>query len=245
MLLLGCGEVARPAPTDGATAGGGTAAASSGGTGGGGWTPCSSPDGYRICGGSAETECPHDDPACSTCLHWEIGYEDVLSVCANDAYQTSLEFDELCWKCVDGCICIDFGEFSCAPYDIGVLIAQQGGAAQLRYADWGLWTGDPLPLPQTCPTLSGVSVCGGNCGGCPAGQHCTGRSPLHPYGVCFPDELNSCSKDKIFCDAGKACFFFTVEPSAMELSYENGYCLPLETCLATAEKLPGGGECIP
>jgi hypothetical protein len=126
-----------------------------------------------------------------------------------------------------------------------VLIAQQGGAAQLRYADWGLWTGDPLPEPDVCPTLPGVSICGGNCGGCPAGQHCTGRSPLHPYGVCFPDELTSCAKDTDPCDGDKACFFFTVEAEAMEVSYDHGYCLPLETCLATAENLPGGGECIP
>jgi hypothetical protein len=167
----------------------------------------------------------------------------------NEAYNASLEFDQICWKCVDGGICFDLGmgvgAFHCAPYDVGILFEQYGAENRLRYADWGLWTGDPLPEPETCPSISGVPICGGNCGGCPAGQHCTGRSPLHPFGVCFRDDEKSCTKDEPSCDAGDACFFFAVEVEAMPLAYEAGHCVPLESCVATAEQLPGGGECIP
>jgi hypothetical protein len=131
----------------------------------------------------------------------------------------------------------------CAPFDLGVLYAKAGYAERVRYADWGLFTGEPLPEPTSCPSVEGVLLCGGNCGGCPPETTCTGRSPLHPYGICAP--ADDCSPPEgQWCGPGLGCFIWTVEPEAQALADRLGYCYPLATCEKMAAGVPGGGKCV-
>jgi hypothetical protein len=210
-----------------------------------GWTQCASPSGYAVCGGTAN--CPTNSDACSgSCSASPLG------ACGNAAL---LQFGgpNLCAdSCADGDICVAyFNEataFFCAPFDLGVLFAQNGATDRVRYADMGSWTGQSLPLPATCPTVPGVQVCGGNCGACLQGDVCTGRSPLHPYSFCAPPSSGPCSAGSHDCgnDGGTlGCLTFTVDSAAQSLANTNGLCLPRDICLSVAAGLPGGATCSP
>lgn len=131
----------------------------------------------------------------------------------------------------------------CMPYNIGVLFANAGYADWVRYADFGLFTGEPIPAPTSCPTIEGVPLCGGNCGGCPPETVCTGRSRLHPYGICAP--IDTCDPEyDDWCGAGRGCFMWIVEPEAQALADQKGYCYPLAICQKMAAEVPGGGKCV-
>lgn len=153
--------------------------------------------------------------------------------------------------CADGEILAEFTSslayFLCVDPEVGQLMANAGYPERVRYADWGLWTGAPLPEPGTCPTVDGFTICGGTCGGCPEGRVCTGRSPLHPYGICVTAPLSGnatyCGDDKNHCDPGQSCFRFTVEPDAQALADLHGWCFGPDECNAIAAGLPGGGTC--
>jgi hypothetical protein len=130
---------------------------------------------------------------------------------------------------------------------MGVLLGVNGaGPDVLRYADFGLWVGEALPAPTMCPTFSGFTVCGGNCGDCVGTEICSGRSHLHPYGLCAPDQGDEveggCHAGS--CKGGQSCFVFTVEPEAQPVADQHGLCLPPDTCQAVAANLPGGGKCM-
>jgi hypothetical protein len=130
----------------------------------------------------------------------------------------------------------------CAPYDVGVLFAMNGAGTpdRLRYADFGLWTGDTLPEPATCPTFSGFQICGGHCGGCDEGV-CIGRSPLHPYGFCAYDTGSGCPATA--CASDQSCFHYIVQAAAQDLADQEGLCLPKALCEALAADYPGGANC--
>ena len=239
------GGMGGAAGASGAGGAGGATGSGGGGSGGeGGWTECSSPDGFRICGGPAA--CPTDGD-CVVCFDEELALAGGVSTCATPAM---IEFGvHVCYLCPDGDICVSFhGEPAdgCAPFNLGVLYAQAGAADNVSYADAGSFTGEPLPEPTTCPVIDGVTICGGHCGGCVPGSVCTGRSPLHPYGMCLPKPGTlSCELGTLGCtEPGEACFVYTVDPEAQPWADQNGYCLPLAACQAAASNLPGGGTCV-
>jgi hypothetical protein len=204
-----------------------------------GWPECSTPSGYIICGG--DFECPLDSAECVYCLDRRLAQTGGVSICVNSAP----DFTQ-CYRCPDGELCVQYTQLRkflyCAPGEVGLLFGAAGAPEQVRYADYGMFTGDPLPEPTTCPAVSGFTLCGGACGGCPAGSVCTGRSPLHPYSLCVP-EIPGCGVARA-CSGGDGCFVFRVEPEAQPLADELGYCLPLSECMAAAENLPGGGFCV-
>jgi hypothetical protein len=186
---------------------------------------------------------------------WEA--KGILAVCDNDVedqYYDDTDFVLIdCGHCVDGSVCINMGlegpADACAPYELGVLFAANGGADRMAYAHASLWTGEPLPEPTDCPAIADVPICGGKCGECPAGQLCTGRSPLHPYGLCVPRPPEDASEWKFCgsasdCGAETGCFRWKVQPEAQAVANKRGYCLPLATCQAAAASLPGGGTCV-
>ncbi len=133
------------------------------------------------------------------------------------------------------------------PFNAGSIVAKHGQADRLGYADRGVWTGDPLPMPKTCPSIPDVPTCGGYCGGCPVGQICTGRSPLHPYGICIPEAAGVCSRvagvNGSKCSATEGCFIFKVEAAHQTVADATGFCVPSKECQALAANLPGGGFC--
>jgi len=220
-----------------------------------GFTNCTTPDGFGICG--AKTPCPSgpDRPGCLACF----GAGNVCDSCAPNDIGDGLGIclpsspsGEACPKGDDGFVCWDphaTGPILAGlaiPYSLGVLLARYR-PERLRYADLGLWTGAPLPIPTTCPMISEFQVCGPTCGGCPSGSQCVGRSPLHPYGFCIDTQADACRRDgsKKCSNAGEGCFVYNVEPSAQPLADLLGLCVPMARCTALAAKLPGGGFCVP
>jgi hypothetical protein len=130
-------------------------------------------------------------------------------------------------------------------FEGGLFLFQHGQGDRVAYADRGLFTGEPLPLPTTCPELTAGQACGGLCGGCPVGQVCTGRSPLHPHGVCVTTASAGCRYPKEqgwTCQPTEACFAFTVEPERQAFANRTAFCVPKAVC-EEYRKLPGGGEC--
>lgn len=248
-LLLGCNTVTVE-PSGGGNSGASATTGAGGAAQGGAdagvdakWTDCSSPAGFQVCGGTHD--CPQAD--CSSCMDPKA---DHVNLCVNDAVTGQFSISQ-CYLCRDGGICFlssfnnSPGAWTCASYDVGVLFAGNGGADMVRYSDYGLWSGQPLPEPATCPKTDGVTLCGGQCGGCPVGQVCTGRSALHPYGMCIADDVGNCDMAKKFtCQVGEACLFYVVEPEAQPLADQNGYCLPIDACEKTAANLPGGSKCV-
>lgn len=211
-------------------------------------TQCSSPEGIRVCRGPAN--CPEGGAECKTCTQ--------QAAAAAGACLESWPFvPKPCWLPADGDACASiFGapdDLWAVPFSVAELYARNGaGADSVRYADFGLFTGEPLPAPSTCPSAVNVPACGGACGGCPTGRKCTGRSPLHPFGLCVPDSPTgfSCTGSSVIskpesCPKGSGCFTFQVEAKAQPLADRYSFCLPILECVAAAASLPGGGECLP
>jgi hypothetical protein len=242
------GTGAGAATTASSSSGGGTSSGgtSSGGTGGG-WASCSTPEGFAICGGP--NHCGAGTSDCTACL-WDPTLQEV-SECSGGAME-SWESKRCPAECPDGAVCVTLAKalsekWFCAPFDLGVLYANNGAGTpgRLRYADLGLWTGDQLPQPETCPSFTGFQICGGHCGGCPGQEVCTGRSPLHPYGVCVgPSVLDTPATGPCACPTGERCFSFTVQPDAQSVATQNAFCLPQDMCQQLAAQLPGGGTCL-
>ena len=218
-----------------------------------GWTQCTSPEGYAVCGGPAG--CPSTSSPCDVCGDGSGTGDGGLSACINPPL-VAFDGDKAArcdQACPDGSICVDLlgqAVLFCAPFDMGMLFANNGGWDQVRYADMGIWTGAALPLPADCPVLAGVQLCGGNCGPCGGDERCTGRSPLHPFSFCVPkgtggpcDAGAGCAGPGNMTDAGVGCFTYKVQPSGQALEDSRGMCLPGALCTSAAAGLPGGGTC--
>lgn len=231
MLAIGCGGTALQA--DGGTSDAATDVAS----GEAGWTQCTAPGDLAVCYGTGNCH-----PSGCGCLFDDRGEGGAL-VCAGDTNPIGAP----CGTATDGHVCLaPSGTYFLfdAPFDLGVLFAQNGSADRVRYADWASFTAEPLPEPDTCPQLDGLTLCGGHCGGCVSGETCTGRSPLHPYGFCN-DGSNTCGSGGESCLASEGCFRFTVDTDAQALANQHGVCLPTSECQAMAARYPGGGTCLP
>ncbi len=208
------------------------------------WTLCTSPSGAKVCGGS---NCSGGNSPCANdCIS---GTSADVGLC----FDHCNPFPPFCPLAPEGQICVrDFavGTFSAAAFDVGVLFASNDAGVRVRYADMGEWTGDPLPVPATCPQVTGFQLCGPGCGACPTGQICIGRSPLHPNGHCVapspPPFCGLTDAGPVGCDAGQSCFTYTVQPQVQREADEyGGLCFPTATCAAIAAQLPGGGTCTP
>jgi hypothetical protein len=253
LASAGCGgEVVAPAAGGSSGSAGAGGAGGLGGTGAGasgagaadaGGTPCSAPD-WEGCG---IPDCPEGRPGCIYC--YAANEPGLVSMCAESLIGESASRPR------DGMIILTMGSsfatppliWHQVPFSAGVIVANHGQAERLGYADRGKWTGDPIPQPTECPSLKDVHTCGGYCGGCPVGEICTGRSPLHPYGLCIRTNAGICSLvpevNGSTCESGERCFVFTVEPEHQIAADAEGFCMPKAECEATAATLPGGGRC--
>jgi hypothetical protein len=118
----------------------------------------------------------------------------------------------------------------------------------VRYVDRSTYTGAPLPEPTSCPSISGLTLCGGSCGTCPNGYQCIGRSPLHPYSLCInPYEMSFlyiCQRGKT-CGSGRRCLTFVVDDAAQAYADAHSFCVDASTCDTAAKSYPGGALCGP
>lgn len=208
-------------------------------------TPCISGN-YAVCGGPqqcspSDCKCIQQMPPANT------------GVCSSDDTTWPNPFGDPCFPGVDGRVCVLITDLSApawvdAPYELGELLANDGAAERVRYADLGLWTGEPIPLPTTCPNLGTVQACGGMCGTCPSGQVCVGRSPLHPVGFCDANHYSVCSAHPTASNPGcinvaDDCFTYVVQPAAQAVADNAGKCFPASDCKTLALNIPGGGSC--
>jgi hypothetical protein len=230
-----------------------------------GYTRCATPEGWGICGPATGCEASLGRPGCSTCIYPALG-DSGVGMCDSlhaMVVEHSLETAISIFDCDDGWVRYDYlsgprdsgipDALPCVPYSVGVILSRYiSDTNRLRYADYGFFTGAPLPTPPTCPTVSGFQPCDGPCASCTSGELCTGRSPLHPYSFCLDEskDYSPCSAFGRRCpqDAGAGavgCFLFTVEPQAQTIADVFGTCMPLAQCQAMAAQLPGGGTCTP
>jgi hypothetical protein len=200
--------------------------------------PCEVQGGYAVCGGPNDCfPSPGEaTPECAVCMPktGAVG----LCFAENGAYGDD------CNLCDDGDVCVDatgFGAWVCRPFAVGQLFASNGASTQVRYTDLSLWTGDALPEPADCAAPAGLTYCGGNCGGCPSGSACTGRSPIHPYGLCVPTQRLAPPN----CSSGEVGFIFKVQPAAQALANAYSLCMPEAECATAAASYPGGAICTP
>jgi hypothetical protein len=207
---------------------------------------CGSPSGYVLCGGPNACFL-EGGPPCDLCTLDQIRMFDSpydLGLCDNKASPSAVNVE----TCDDDCVYIETFQptfWSAFPLEVGVLFAANGAEDRVRYADLSFYTGQPLPEIASCTAPGSFTVCGGTCPPCAADRICTGRSPLHPLGLCVLKNQD-CQPEKNFaCPAGDGCFVFSVQADAQALANEYGECMPLAECQAAAKSYQGGGVCHP
>ncbi len=243
MAALACGGQVVPGNGD---------AGADGAPDGAGYTDCTSPSGYAVCGGPNQCDFHNCISACS----YAIPPSD-FGFCLGSGLPDPLN-GKVCEPGYGGDVCIlipiinSTTGWADAPFEMGPLFASNGAADRVRYADLSLWTGDPVPDPQSCPDLGGTPACGGACGACPAGFTCRGRSPLHPVGFCSDDSANwgaNCgAPPSVYhgaCPKSQGCFTYLVQPEVQKDADDAGMCLPIDQCNALAAAMPGGAKCTP
>lgn len=266
-VALGCGG--RAVPLDGGLDG----AADAGPRPDSGFTACSSPAGYNLCNGPCGAACPPDKDGNPGCASDQPGMPDPvdLGICETTGALSGWVAAASgfgCNQCADGHVCVlstqrlwrtspveTFDIMECATRDFAIMYTLAGHPEMARYADRSAYTDQPLPEPATCPSVPGITLCGGACGGCPQGYACVGRSPLHPYSLCVneaaPKEYggladtcersnpNSCWSD--FYDW--RCLTFEVDGASQPVADAHGLCVDRAICDAAAQGYPGGAFC--
>lgn len=144
-------------------------------------------------------------------------------------------------RCTDGWLLLGnrrwFEVDMCVPEVFGRWLHERGFA--VSYSDRSPYDGEPVPDPEGCPEVGeALTLCGGDCGPCPNGFDCIGRSPLHPFGLCAIDYHG------VSHSSAGAFWFVPPEGPTTALGPEHLY-LPLDTCLEAEASLPGGGLCEP
>ncbi len=208
-------------------------------------SPCVSPSGYAVCGGPMSCFPPSQQSMESACWSCELSPTYGLTPCVNTANPdgSSDVFAS------DGEVYIEdtvANLWRAYPFEVGQLFAVNGASDRVRYADFYPWTGDALPTPTTCPTFTGFSICGGDCGPCASDELCTGRSPMHPYGLCMPTPTttNGCgSAQNWACASGTECVVFQSSGDGQQIADAYGLCMATAACEAIASSYPGGAIC--
>lgn len=258
LALIGCAG-----RTETGSGGGSAGLGAAGGTGGlagvGGATgdPCRTPEGVRLCGGSAAAcgwvgpgECPGG--GCARAFDRMLGGESVAGVCFSDLADNGIRS---CWGCNDGEVCLERaqGELVCVPESVCAGLWALGAKGVCRYADLSAYDGRPLKVLVECPSLKpGSLLCGGPCESCSGAgpPPCTGRSPDHPQGFCTSSEkwcaleasgyLQECPKNS---GTEFHCGVFRVSAVDQPVALHYGRCLDKSTCAQLAAELPGGFDC--
>jgi len=232
-------------------------------------TPCSAGE-AMLCGGNCGDTCPRtpEGTGCQELADDDGGH---LAIC--DTIDGGIEWALKigCAECSDGHVCVattselypletsaDFGSMVCTDVRFAEMYALNGHADLARYPDRSAYTADPLPTPGDCPSVSGITLCGGACGECPSGYVCVGRSPLHPYSLCVNDwrSHNPPGVAPAQCirsdDAGATCYdgndtfrclTFKVDDASQPVADQYSLCVDKALCFAAAAGYPGGAFC--
>jgi hypothetical protein len=206
---------------------------------------CRTAEGARICGSSVTCYEQGDDCECvgskagdrfaGMSTNAEVGMCGGGFEAWHDGYRR-------CGYCSDGEVCMWWpgmtGPIAPCVSEATARIAWLNGAGGFfLYADGAPYTGDPIPSAATCPLPDGdLELCGGDCGGCSKpGFFCTGRSPVHPLGICTTSGRN--------CDgvAGASLLTISVSPPGA-LAVAAQVCA--RDCSRLASTVPGGAKCI-
>ena len=200
--------------------------------------PCSTEDGYRICGGPnhCDNQGSKDRP-CACLVQWPE--HDDLGLCTADIQDYLGQF----FACADGTVTIDYG--LCIPWSLGMLLCDNGAADVVHDPDGGAFGCAPLPAPSDCPTAVDAPLCGDACGPCDQGEICTGRSTRHPYSMCLDDGTNRCGVQSPGCPSQGVCMVYIVDPPSQDYADRLGLCVPEALCNAAAAGLPGDGVEVP
>jgi len=259
LLFCACGEgatirVDQIQPTGGSggsnLGGGGQGGSDSGGSGGNGGSGGASCRRGEVVFTDNE-QCLED---CPKSLLRPVG--DVDSVYLFGVCQTEYTDPGMAWaKCGAGCdssrccMLTPSGLFgSCQAIEV----CEEGlarGAKWVTFSDFSPFSLDPIPAPESCADeITTWPTCAPGCSACPGGEVCSGRSPLHPVGLCFPDAKDkaptNCGKNQQ-CSKGDFCFVWaTSKPFYGEKAELEGVCLAEQSCLQVAKYLPGGGACL-
>jgi hypothetical protein len=225
-----------------------------------GFTACSAPAGYKLCGGQCGDSCPRDKMGrgCASDDYMMPDPQHNVGVCWGSGPNTLWRSD--CDRCEDGFLCAlssaklleptpaaTFQFMDCTVQDWARMFALGGRLDMARYADRSAYTDQPLPTPSTCPSIAGLLLCGGPCGGCQNGFACIGRSPLHPYSVCVNEKGATCQRDvlpscmDIFAD--RRCLTFKVDNPSQPVADAHSICVDRAICDAAAQGYPGGAFC--
>lgn len=265
LMMAGCGG--QVAGEDGGPDASGADGVAGNDDGGPTYDACSGSDGVKLCGESC------DQNECPTMCPTNLG----LQVCLDPAGKTYGGCGgDSTFFALDGTLCVPAfinqpnappsGQFAMTKLDsadIGyaIMYAENGFGSWCHYADTSTYDGTPIPeAPASCPSTSGFQLCGGACGDCPQGEYCTGRSPLHPYSLCFTDYSKAFEPQTPSCVRGgpnaggcmgnaqnpaSACLTFKVSAADQPFADQNGICTEKSICLAAAAAYPGGATCTP
>jgi hypothetical protein len=195
---------------------------------------CRSTDGIRICGG----ECPPISAptcpgyGCTPAFDFEAARSSEYGVCWSDRADESAR---PCGACREGEVCIQraANELVCTSRAVCDALAEIGAAHVCRYTDLSPYDGRQLAVQSgSCPGQQFV-VCGGVCGGCTSGV-CTGRSPLHAFGLCNRQAITM-TVPLTCAQCGGTCAAFEGPGVPQTLGYAYGICMLIQDCLAVAK----------
>lgn len=149
--------------------------------------------GVRLCGGACPSLEPPECPGygCTPALDRTTLDPTAGGVCWYDLPEHTTR---ACAACEDGEACAYRGpeDLVCVPRAVCSALWALGDTKACRYADKSAYTNDATPVPDFCPPGGDGLVCGGTCA---CKEHCIGRSPLHPFGICTwggPDYVRTC-----------------------------------------------------
>jgi hypothetical protein len=187
------------------------------------------------------------------CLPFSAGDRSTLTdfgVCVEDLPRVGTS-PAPCSVCRDGELCANAtsvaGNLVCVPAALCDRLTAEGSGAGCWYSDKSVWaSAAAIPAPP-CPSNGKLlGMCGGACGSCSDGLACTGRSPLHPFGVCAAQTsarggANRCGGTRR-CGADEACLSFRVDANQAAAD-SFGLCVPRARCVQLRDALPGGMYC--
>lgn len=211
---------------------------------------CVSEEGFQICGYAAG--CFIDGPGCRcvSCLGLDPNKPSDVGICGGlCAFFQPIPAH--CGNCRDGQVCLSplepfdaLGSY-CVSESLAHLYWIHGVGNRVAYADFTPYTGEPLPLPSTCPGLSGeLTLCGPNC---PCGssdadlRYCSGRSPTHPWGICIIYNGINCTS-AADCALNQACLRLTAPDLTPPVNVP-AVCVNQPDCAQLAASVPGGAQC--